>query len=110
MNLENNEKEVLIDLFLTYALKQPQTHTRKIKRLFMRNKKIWIAEKDFIKRYKSKKVLQALLEKRIITAHPIFGYQFLIREQYVEKIYLLADHGDIALLTQLVGLWVEPVE
>lgn len=110
MDLYDNEKEVLIDLFLSYALKQPQSHSRKVKRLFMRNRRIWIAEKDFIKRYQPKKVLQDLLAKKVIVAHPIFGYQFFIREAYVEKIYLLADHGDISLLTQLVGLWVEPVE
>jgi len=110
MDLSENEKQALIGLFLDYSLKQPQSRSSKFKYLFMRNRRVWIAEKDFLNKYRSKKILKSLLEKKILSPHPILGYQFFIREQYVEKIYRLADHGDISLLTQLVGLWIEPLE
>lgn len=109
MDLSDNERKVLIGLFLEYALKQPHPERGKVQGLFMRNRRIWITERRFLEKTNQLKVIKSLIAKNILSPHPILGYQFFIKEAFVEKIYRFADHGDITLLTQLVGLWVEPI-
>lgn len=109
MDLSDNERKVLIGLFLQYALKQPHPERGKVQALFMRNRRIWISEKKFLEKTNQPKIIKSLIAKNILTVHPILGYQFFIKEAFVEKIYRLADHGDLTLLTQLAGIWIEPM-
>ncbi|GAB4410531.1 MAG: hypothetical protein OHK0053_37360 [Microscillaceae bacterium] len=74
----------------------------------MRNRRIWISDRNFLARHGHKESIQGLLQKKILRPHAILGYEFYIREAFIEKVYALADSGEDELLHQLVAIWVEP--
>lgn len=108
VSLTNHERRIIMDLWQTYCLHEyiPNEKGYRKKRL-MRQRKIWINDVHFLKRTQHKNAIMHLIERNIIQAHPIMGYTFSIREEYLHKIYNLADAGNWDLLEKLAELWVD---
>lgn len=106
--LSNHERSIIMELWQTYCLHEyiPDEKGRRKKKL-MRQKNIWINDIHFLKKNKHKKSINNLIEQKVIQAHPIMGFTFKIREEYLHKIYNLADAGNWDLLEQLAELWIE---
>jgi hypothetical protein len=91
----------ILDQFLLY-----QTYNKSGVRYCMRNKIIWINQKNYVEKSKHKGT-KGLLRKKIIQPHPILGYQVRIKSEYLEQIYDLLDNQDRGLVVQLANIWVE---
>lgn len=106
--LSEYERKIVIRLFLEHALEDNFIDDTGVKRKrWMRNAAIWIRDRDFFKKNKRKKSILSLIKKNILVAHPIMGYTFSIKTEYISRVYSLMDNGDTELVEQLAGVWLE---
>lgn len=105
------EQDLVMKLvFEEYALfKLDKSAFYPVKKTFMRNRTIWISDPKFLEKNKGRRSIINLMEKGVIQRH-ILGYKICIRAQYLQQIYNLADAGQLELVRQLMGLWVEAKE
>ena len=105
--LNNYERKAIMEIFHNYTLWETYTDDRGYKKQkFMRNRVIWINDKDFLKKNKSRKSILSLVKKNIIRPH-IFAFKMSIKKEYLHQIYSLADNEDFNLIEQLIAIWVE---
>lgn len=105
--LTEHERDFLFDLFLQYALRETYIDSEgSYRKRFMRQTRIWIQDAKFTQKYKRKRSMHNLLQKKVIVKNDIWGYDFFINEDFKEQIYDLADNEDFELIKQMMTVWI----
>lgn len=108
VELSASERDVLKTILQDFLLLQ---NSRKPsgKRIhsYMKQRKIWINQRDFLVKHARPKIVKSLYEKKVIQKHPIVGYVLGIKEMYLEQIFDLLNNEDWDLVLQLAGVWVD---
>jgi hypothetical protein len=100
------ECQAIQALFSKYALIESYQDSKGCRRQrYMRQRTIWINDKNFKPQEQSRSI-RNLITKKVIVAHWV-GYKFSIRAEYFQQIYALLDNGDDEMVFQMAAVWLE---